>query len=78
MEAHCVDCDEILDVELMDEYRMVINDQNAEIIHQFKNCSHFYVEISVKYRNNDINILAEVYVFFLHFYFTLYENLSIL
>lgn len=64
MEAHCIDSDEILDVELMDEFRMVINDENVNIIHQFKNCSHFYVEICLKYRHTDIDILAEVNVIF--------------
>lgn len=77
MEAHCVDSEEILDVELMDEYRMVINDENVNIIHQFKNCSHFYVEVCLKYRHTDVDILAEVNVIFLRnmfYHFTIYNQ----
>lgn len=39
---------------------MPINDSNASIIKQFKNCSHFYVEIVAKFRQTDINIIVEV------------------
>lgn len=54
--------DEIVDVRLTDEYGMPIQDENVSIVKQFKNCSHFFIEICANFRQTDINNLAEVSV----------------
>lgn len=58
--AHEVKCDEILNMDLVDEYRMPIDETNVDIVPQFKSCSHFFVEILVDYRHSDLSIVIEV------------------
>lgn len=41
---------------------MPIDDDNVFLIKQFKNCSHFFIEIRSKHRQNDIDTLIEVSV----------------
>lgn len=62
--AHNVQSECILSIDLVDEYGMPIHDDNIFIIKQFKNCSHFFVEIRAKYRQNDLDTLIEVSVSF--------------
>lgn len=60
LEVHAVESNETLSVGLIDHYRMSIDDENVEIIHQFKGCSHFFIEILLDYDIADMNILIEV------------------
>lgn len=62
--AHNVQSESIVAVDLVDEYGMPIDDDNIFLIKQFKNCSHFFIEIRSKYRQNDIDTLIEVSICF--------------
>lgn len=39
---------------------MPIDDENVGIILQYKNCSHFFVELMMDYQHKQIPILIEV------------------
>lgn len=54
------DTDKELDVDLVDEYKMAIDDNNIEIVLQYKHCSHFFVELLMDYQHEQIPILIEV------------------
>lgn len=59
--AHNVKSNDIVEIGLTDEYGMPIDDGNVvNILKQFKNCSHFFIEIDAKFRQTDINTIAEV------------------
>lgn len=57
---HGVYTDKELDIDLVDEYQMPIDDENVGIISQYKNCSHFFVELMMDYQHKQIPILIEV------------------
>lgn len=57
--AHNVRTETVLEVDIVDEYGMEINEENVSIVKQFKNCSHFFIEVRTKYRHSDINTLVE-------------------
>lgn len=59
--AHNItECDEVLSVELKNERRIPLNDENIDIIFQFQQCSHFFVELCLNYRHSDVATLVEV------------------
>lgn len=59
--AHSVNgLDEIISVELMTERRILLNDENIDIIYQFQCCSNFFVEICLNYRHSNIDLVVEV------------------
>lgn len=60
MAAHNIRGEEIVGVDLIDEYRMTIDDENIDIIFQFMNCSHFYIEICAQYQHSDVATTIEV------------------
>lgn len=60
MEEHGVRSDKTLCIDLVDQYKMPIDDENVDIITQFKNCSHFFIEMLMDYQHTDILILIEV------------------
>lgn len=47
-------------MDLVDEYRMPIDETNVDIVAQFKSCSHFFIEIVVDYKHADLCIVVEV------------------
>lgn len=63
MIAHDIKSNDV-SMELFDVYGMPIHDDNVFIIKQFKNCSHFFIEIRAKSGRNDINTLIEVSIMF--------------
>lgn len=67
MTAHNICGDEIMDVELIDEYRMPIDDTIVDLILQFMNCSHFYIEIWSRYQHSHIATTIEVLFSYTHF-----------
>lgn len=60
LEQHGVNSIESLDVDLVDEYKMIIDDDNIGIVSQYKNCSHFFLELIMDYKHKEIPILIEV------------------
>lgn len=60
LEVHAVVSNEMLSIGLVDEYQMPIDEENVDIVVQFKGCSHFFVEILLDHQISDINILIEV------------------
>lgn len=60
LKKHGVCTDKELDIDLVDEYQMSIDDENVGIILQYKNCSHFFVELVMDYQHKQIPILIEV------------------
>lgn len=49
-----------MDIDLIDEYKMIIDDDNVGIVTQYKNCSHFFLELVMDYQHKEISILVEV------------------
>lgn len=58
--AHNAQSDEIISIDLVDEYGTPIDETNVLMVHQFKHSSHFYIEICAKFRHTDVNNLVEV------------------
>lgn len=48
-------------VDLLDQYRMRIDEEYIEIVQQFKNCSNFYLEVVVPDKTLNIDVVEEVY-----------------